>query len=307
MSTLRTVPPGPAVAGPAANPTAGTPPPRTRHPFAGSPRHVAAAVVLVGLLLAAIAAPWLTPHHPTKTSLLIRLQPPVLFGGGWSHPLGTDQLGRDVLARALYGTRVSLSVAIVATLIGAVVGTALGLWAGAYPRSLVDHAVTYLIDLQLSLPFILLAIAAALVFGTSLPVLIALAGLATWPAYARVVRGVALSLREREFVLAARALGASDLRIVLRHVFPNLTAPLIVLATLSVGSIVLFESALSFIGIGIRPPNPSWGVMIAEGREYLSRAPWLALVPSTLLLMLTVSIGVLGDALRDRLDVKTPG
>ena len=153
-----------------------------------------------------------------------RLQPPAFAGGSWNHPLGTDQLGRDVLSRALHGARVSLSVALTATLIGAFAGTALGLWAGTYPRSVVDHQVTYPIDLQLSLPFILLAIAAALVLGTSLPVLIALAGLATWPAYAPVVRGVALSLREREFVLAARAHGASDVRIVLRHVFPNLCA-----------------------------------------------------------------------------------
>lgn len=284
----------------------GTPVARPR-PWPASLRTAAALGVLLALAIASIVGPELTPHGPTQTSLLSRLQPPVFAGGNWAHPLGTDQLGRDVLSRALHGARVSLAVAVVATLLGAVVGTALGLWAGAYPASLVDHAVTYLIDLQLSLPFILLAIAAALVLGTSLPVLIALAGLATWPAYARVVRGVSLSLRERDFVVAARALGASDLRIVVRHVFPNLTAPLIVLATLSVGSIVLFESALSFIGIGIRPPNPSWGVMIAEGREYLSRAPWLTLVPSTLLLLLTVSVGILGDALRDRLDVKTPG
>lgn len=270
-------------------------------------RVVGAVAVLTVLALVAASAPVLAPHSPTASSLLVRLQPPVFAGGDWSHPFGTDALGRDVLSRALFGARVSLMVAGVATLLGAFVGTVLGLLSGTYARSPLDHVVTYLVDVQLSLPFILLAIATSLVLGTSLPVLIGLAALATWPSYARVVRGVVLSLREREFVTAAIALGASDARVMARHLLPNLAAPLIVLATLSVGSIVLFESALSFLGIGIRPPAPSWGVMIAEGREYLARAPWLTLVPSAFLVALTLSVGVLGDALRDRLDVKTPG
>lgn len=296
-STRTTVVAAPAVRAPAER--------RRRSPVPA--RVVAAVAVLTLLALAAAFAPLLTPHAPTASSLLVRLQPPVFAGGDWSHPLGTDALGRDVLSRALFGARVSLMVAGVATLLGAFVGTALGLLSGTYARSPLDHVVTYLVDLQLSLPFILLAIATSLVLGTSMPVLIGLAALATWPSYARVVRGVVLSLREREFVTAAIALGASDARVMARHLLPNLAAPLIVLATLSVGSIVLFESALSFLGIGIRPPAPSWGVMIAEGREYLARAPWLTLVPSAFLVALTLSVGVLGDALRDRLDVKTPG
>jgi len=274
---------------------------------APSARILMALAVVLALVVAALAAPVLTPHPPNATSLLQRLTPPVFAGGSWHHPLGTDQLGRDVLSRALYGARVSLVVAGLATVLGAALGTLLGLAAGIAPRSPVDHTVTYLVDLQLSLPFILLAIATSLVLGTSLTVLVGLAALATWPAYARVVRGVVLSLREREFVLAARALGASEWRLMLRHLLPNLAAPLTVLATLSVGTIVLFESALSFLGIGIRPPTPSWGVMIADGREYLSRAWWLAAVPSSFLVALTLSVGVIGDALRDRLDVKTPG
>lgn len=269
------------------------------------PRVLIALATIAVLVVSAATAPLLTPHDPTSSSLLQRLQPPAFAGGSWTHPLGTDHLGRDVLARSLYGARVSLLVAGIATIVGAVIGTLLGLLAAVRPGSLADHVVTYLIDVQLSLPFILLAIAVALVLGTSLPVLVALAALATWPAYARVVRGVALSLREREFVMAARALGAGEARLMLRHVLPNLAAPLIVLATLSVGSIVLFESALSFIGIGIRPPTPSWGVMIADGREYLARAWWLSIVPSAFLVALTLSVGVVGDALRDRLDVKS--
>lgn len=281
---------------------------RAKGPAARSrpPLRITIALLTISLLIVvASGAPLITPFDPNASALLQRLQPPAFAGGSWTHPLGTDHLGRDVLARSLYGARVSLLVAGVATVLGLVVGTLLGLVAAVRPGSMADHAVTYLIDVQLSLPFILLAIAVALVLGTSLPVLVALAALATWPGYARVVRAVALSLREREFVMAARALGASEARVMLRHLLPNLAAPLTVLATLSVGSIVLFESALSFIGIGIRPPTPSWGVMIADGREYLSRAWWLSIVPSAFLVALTLAVGVLGDALRDRLDVKS--
>lgn len=266
-----------------------------------------AILALLGMLLSASVGPLVAPHHPNATDLRNRLQPPVFAGGEWRHPLGTDQLGRDVLTRSVHGARVSLTVAGVATLLGATLGSLLGLLAAVRAPSWSDQLVTYLIDVQLSLPFILLAIAVALVFGTSLSVLIGLAALATWPTYARVVRGVALSLREREFILAARALGASEARVMLRHLLPNLAAPIIVLATLSFGGIVLFESSLSFIGIGIRPPSPSWGVMIAEGREYLATAWWLSLVPSTFLVSLTLAVGTLGDALRDRIDVKNIG
>jgi peptide/nickel transport system permease protein len=268
-------------------------------------RGVTAAAVVLLLALLAVAAPLIARHDPNAGGLLRRLQPPAFTGGSWTHPLGTDPLGRDVFARTLHGARVSLSIAAIATLVSAAVGTTLGSFAGWGRSGWFDQGVSYLIDVQLSLPFILLAIATTLVLGTSPTVLVALAALAGWPAYARVTRGVALTLREREFVLAARALGASDARIVLRHLLPNLAAPLIVLATLGIGSIVLFESALSFLGIGIRPPQASWGVMIAEGREYLVRAPWLTLVPSAFLVAFTLSVGVLGDVLRDRLDVRT--
>lgn len=266
-----------------------------------------ATLSLTGMLLSALIGPLVAPHAPNATNLRERLQPPVFAGGDWRHPLGTDQLGRDVLTRSLHGARISLMVAGIATLLGATIGSLLGLLAAVRAPSWSDQLVTYVIDVQLSLPFILLAIAVALALGTSLPVLIGLAALATWPAYARVVRGVALSLREREFILAARALGAGEARVMLRHLLPNLAAPIIVLATLTLGGIVLFESSLSFIGIGIRPPNPSWGVMIAEGREYLSIAWWLSLVPSGFLLALTLAVGTLGDALRDRIDVRNIG
>lgn len=273
-----------------------------RHPPA---RATLAGAILAIIVLAAAVGPLLWPIDPTETRLLARLRPPVFAGGDWAHPLGTDQLGRDILARLLHGARISLLVSVTATIVGGSVGTLAGLAAGFAHGRPIDQLVTFLVDLQLALPFILLAIAAALVFGSSLPVLIALGSLAAWPAYARVARGVAMSLREREFVLAAHALGGRDAHVMVRHLLPNLAAPIAVLATLGLGNLILFESALGFLGIGIKPPAPSWGTMIGEGREYLSRAWWLATVPGMALVLVTVSVGVLGDAFRDRLDVRT--
>lgn len=273
-----------------------------RHPPA---RATLAGAILAIIVLAAAVGPLLWPIDPTETRLLARLRPPVFAGGDWAHPLGTDQLGRDILARLLHGARISLLVSVTATIVGGSVGTLAGLAAGFAHGRPIDQLVTFLVDLQLALPFILLAIAAALVFGSSLPVLIALGSLAAWPAYARVARGVAMSLREREFVLAAHALGGRDTHVMVRHLLPNLAAPIAVLATLGLGNLILFESALGFLGIGIKPPAPSWGTMIGEGREYLSRAWWLATVPGMALVLVTVSVGVLGDAFRDRLDVRT--
>ena len=273
-----------------------------RHPPA---RATLAGAILAIIVLAAAVGPLLWPIDPTETRLLARLRPPVFAGGDWAHPLGTDQLGRDILARLLHGARISLLVSVTATIVGGSVGTLAGLAAGFAHGRPIDQLVTFLVDLQLALPFILLAIAAALVFGSSLPVLIALGSLAAWPAYARVARGVAMSLREREFVLAAHALGGRDTHVMVRHLLPNLAAPIAVLATLGLGNLILFESALGFLGIGIKPPAPSWGTMIGEGREYLSRAWWLATVPGMALVLVTVSVGVLGDAFRERLDVRT--
>lgn len=269
------------------------------------PRAALAGAIFLAIVVAAFAGPVLWSMDPTQTRLLARLQPPVFAGGDWQHPLGTDPLGRDILSRLLHGARVSLLISMTATLVGGTVGTLSGLVAGFHAGKPIDHLITFLVDVQLALPFILLAIAAALVFGSSLPVLIVLGALATWPAYTRVARGVAISLREREFVLAARALGGHDVHLMLRHLLPNLAAPIAVLATLSLGNLILFESALGFLGIGIKPPAPSWGTMIGEGREYLSRAWWVATVPGMALVLVTVSVGVLGDTFRDRLDVRT--
>lgn len=270
-------------------------------------KHITPAVrlslgILVGLVLVVTLAAVLAPHDPNQMNLRSRLSPPVWQGGSWDFPLGTDTTGRDLFSRMLYGGQVSLVVGGVATLLGLVLGTCLGIVSG-YMRGWLDQIIMYLVDVQLSLPFLLLAVAVALVLGTSLTVLIFLAALATWPVYTRVVRGVVLSLREREFVVASRAIGATDFHIMRQHLLPNLLAPMLVLATLSVGRIILLESGLSFLGIGVQPPTPSWGNMISEGREYLSSAWWLATMPGMALVLLTMSVGTIGDWLRDLMDV----
>lgn len=259
-------------------------------------------VILLLLVMGVLLANVITSYDPSTINLRERLSPPVWQGGTMDHPLGTDATGRDIFTRILYGGRVSLMVGGVSTLLGLAVGTILGIVAG-FIRGWFDQVVMYLVDVQLSLPFLLLAVAVALVLGTSLTVLIFMAALATWPVYTRVVRGAVLSLREREFVTAARAVGATNLHIMWQHLLPNLIAPLLVLATLSIGRIILLESGLSFLGIGVQPPTPSWGNMINEGREYLSTAWWLAAMPGAALMLLTMAVGTLGDWLRDLMDV----
>lgn len=262
-------------------------------------------VLLVVLVTAVLLADVLAPHDPTSMNLRSRLQPPAFFvteSTSETFLLGTDAIGRDLLSRILYGGRVSLLVGGFATMLGLALGTVSGLVSG-YLGGWVDEIIMYLVDVQLSLPFLLLAVAVALVLGTNLSVLIGLAALATWPLYARVVRGSVLSLRERDFVLAAQAVGGTRWYIIRRHLLPNLLAPVLVLATLSVGRIILLESGLSFLGIGIQPPTPSWGNMINEGREFLSTAWWVSTMPGIALVLLTMAVGIIGDWLRDVMDV----
>ncbi|MDX2140730.1 MAG: ABC transporter permease [Chloroflexota bacterium] len=258
-----------------------------------------ATVVLLIMVLAVVLADFIAPGDPTAQSLRARLTPPLTNP---DYLLGTDGTGRDLLMRLLHGGRVSLLIGITATIIGTVVGVALGVVSG-YARGWVDEVISYVAEVQLSLPFVLLAIAVALVLGRSLAVLIGLAALSTWPLYSRVVRGEVLSLREREFVVAARALGGNSTHIILRHLLPNIAAPILVLATINIGRIILLESGLSFLGIGIQPPTPSWGNMISDGREVLPVAWWISTLPALALMLLTLAIGTLGDWLRDVLDV----
>lgn len=258
--------------------------------------HLSFATLLL-IVFAALFPQVVTDVGPNTPFFSDRLTPP----GDPKFPLGTDDLGRSLLSRVVYGGRASLLIGFFATLFGLALGTMLGVLAG-YAGRTTDHIVMYLVDVQLSLPFLLLAIAIALVLGNSLPILIVIAGLATWPRYARVCRGVVLSLRELDYVLAARAVGAGPLHIVTWHILPGLFAPLMVIVTISMGRVILIESALSFLGIGIKPPTPSWGNMIDQGRSLLGIAWWVSTIPGIALTMLTMSIGTIGDWLRDVLD-----
>ena len=258
--------------------------------------------VLVTVLLAAAFAPWLTPFDPLEQDINQRLKEP-----GWQtaegrvHVLGTDHLGRDILARVIFGSRIALVVGLSAVLISGVLGMAIGLVSG-YFGGKVDDFFMRLADIQLAFPFILLAIAVIGVLGPSLRNIIIVIGVSSWVVYARVVRGEVLSIREREFVQAAIALGSRDGRVVVRHVLPNAFTPWLVVATLDMARVIVIESALSFLGLGVQPPTPTWGGMLADGRVYLSTAWWLATFPGLAILVTVLGINLLGDGLRDTLD-----
>lgn len=259
-------------------------------------------VVVAVVVLTALAAPLVSPFDPIEQHISERLQPP-----GWQdasgrlHPLGTDHLGRDLLARVIFGARPALMVGFAAVVISGMIGMAAGL-IGGYFGALIDDVLMRLADIQLAFPFILLAIAVIGVLGPSLPVIIVVIGVSSWVVYARVVRGTVLSLREREFVQAARALGSGDLRILLRHVLPNALTPWLVVATLDMARVIVIESALSFLGLGVQPPTPTWGGMLADGRVYISTAWWFATFPGLAILVSVLGINLFGDGLRDMLD-----
>ena len=258
--------------------------------------------VVVTVLLAAVFAPWLTPFDPLEQDINQRLKEP-----GWQtaegrvHALGTDHLGRDILARVIFGSRIALVVGLSAVLISGVLGMAIGLVSG-YFGGKVDDFFMRLADIQLAFPFILLAIAVIGVLGPSLRNIIIVIGVSSWVVYARVVRGEVLSIREREFVQAAIALGSRDGRVLVRHVLPNAFTPWLVVATLDMARVIVIESALSFLGLGVQPPTPTWGGMLADGRVYLSTAWWLATFPGLAILVTVLGINLLGDGLRDTLD-----
>jgi peptide/nickel transport system permease protein len=258
--------------------------------------------VIAIMVFVALAAPIIAPHDQASQTLVARLQPTMFHSNGSTdYILGSDQLGRDVLSRLIYGARVSLGIGLFGMVVGLMLGSALGVMAG-FARGFFDDVVMFLVDVQLALPFIIMALAAIAIFGPSLPVLLAIVGIAGWEGFARVSRGMVLSTKENAYVEAARALGASRSRIVVKHIVPNILAPLIVLATLNLTSIILLESTLSFLGIGVQPPMASWGRMIADGREYLNTAWWLAVFPGSAIILVTMSISLFGDWLRDALD-----
>ena len=250
----------------------------------------------------ALAAPWLAPQDPVRQSLRGRLAAPTLDGSdGRAHLLGTDHLGRDVFSRVIYGSRVSLVVGFSAVVVGGLLGSALGIAAG-FASGRVDGVIMTLADAQLAFPFILLAIGIIAVLGPSFPTLIVVIGLSGWVSYARILRSQVLVLRSREFVEAIHALGGSVGRIVLRHVLPNVLSSIVVVATLELARSIVLEATLSFLGLGIQPPTPSWGGMIQEGRDYLDSAWWIATGPGIVLMVTSIVVSRTGDGLRDLLD-----
>ena len=263
----------------------------------------ASAAFMAVVVLAAICAPLVAPYDPTQQSLRERLKAPTVFPeeGRQRHLLGTDQLGRDILSRIIYGSRVSLIVGFAAVLIGGAIGGSLGLLSG-YAGGIVDEIVMLLVDAQLAFPFILLAIGIIAVLGPSFGNLIVIVGLSGWVTYARLVRAQVLTVKEREYVLAIRGLGGSTWRILASHIVPNTLAPFLVVTTLELARTILLESTLSFLGLGIQPPTPSWGGMLNEGRSYLDSAWWISALPGLVLMLTALVVSRVGDWLRDVLD-----
>ena len=258
--------------------------------------------VIAAVVVVAAFAPALAPSDPVKNRLLDRLTPPMWAQGGSArHPLGTDTLGRDVLSRLLHGARISLMVGLAAVLVAGVVGVGLGLVAG-YRGGWADDLLMRLGDIQLAFPVLLLGVAVIAVLGASLANMILVLGASGWVTYARIARGETLSLKERDFVAAARALGAPASHVVARHLLPNVLPSLMVVTTFSVARTIIAEASLSFLGLGLPPPAPSWGAMLDEGRNYITTGWWLALFPGLAILLLVLAINLCGDWLRDALD-----
>jgi len=270
--------------------------------FTAWPPGVLLALLWIGLMLVlALGADLLAPYSYTAFDLKARLQPPIGMGGAFNHALGTDELGRDVLSRLIMSIRMSLLIAFFGTLIAATLGTALGI-AAAHFRGRVESVILVMIDFQASMPFMIIALSVLAFFGNSLLLFVVLMGFHSWERYARIARGLTLAANEQGYASAVRQLGAGSARIYGRHVLPNIASTLIVSMTLTFPEIILLESGLSFLGLGVQPPLTSLGNMVGYGREYITRAPWIMLAPSAVIVLTTLSISMLGDWLRDRLD-----
>ncbi|HET8577237.1 MAG TPA: ABC transporter permease [Methylomirabilota bacterium] len=262
----------------------------------------AGGVILIVAVGAALVAPALAPHDPYAQAVGSRLIPPVWEeGGSWANPLGTDPLGRDLLSRIIYGARISISAGALAVAVSMILGVLMGLVAGYYGGR-ADTAISNLVNLMLAFPFLLLALAAVAVLGPGFRNMVIVLGITGWPIYTRVVRAETLKYREREFILAARALGLGSWRVIWGHVLPNLVNTIIVMASLEVARMIILESFLSFLGLGIQPPTPSWGSMLGEGRVYMFTHWWLAAFPGLAIFITTLGINLFGDGLRDLLD-----
>lgn len=261
-----------------------------------------AILFLVLVAIAAVAAPGVAPHDPNLQSLRMRLRPPAwLPGGDIAHPLGTDPLGRDMLSRIIFGARISMLVGVTTVLIQALIGVTAGIISGYY-RGAVDNVIMRVADVQQAIPFLVLVVAVAAVVGPSMLNTILILGVIGWVTYGRIVRGQVLTLVQLEYVTAAKALGGSDLRIMRRHVLPNLIAPITVVGTLTVSTMILVEASLSFLGLGVPPPAATWGGMVADGRNYLVTAWWVSVLPGTAIFLTVLAINLVGDWLRETLD-----
>jgi len=266
------------------------------------PNFLLPVIVLVIMFLAAVFAPLIAPYDPLQTTLTDRLKPPAFVAGGSpAHLLGTDKLGRDVLSRIIYGARVSLGVSVLVILITSTIGTTLGIL-GGYLGGASDSSLMRITDISLAIPGIVIALLLAVILGPSFTTVVLAISLLGWAPYARLIRGEVLKLRTADFVLQARIIGCSPGRIMLTHIFPNVINPLLILATLSVGLIILVESALSYLGAGVPPPTPTWGSMVADGRSLIDTAWWISFFPGLAIGLVVLSGNFLGDWLRDRLD-----
>jgi peptide/nickel transport system permease protein len=263
---------------------------------------LAAAALLLVIVGVALAAPIIAPHSPVAVDIRHRLAPPAwMEGGAADHLLGTDQVGRDLFSRMIYGGRVSLLIGVAAVLISSTIGVLLGLAAG-YFGSRVDWIIMTMVNVMLTFPFVLLALAVIAVLGPSLLNMVIVLGVADWPLYARVIRVETLAIRERDFITAGRALGMSHLRLIFRQILPNLVSVIIVIATLQVARVIILESFLSFLGLGVQPPTPAWGNMLGEGRVYMLNSWWIAAFPGLAIFVTTLAINLMGNAIRDWLD-----
>jgi ABC-type dipeptide/oligopeptide/nickel transport system permease subunit len=273
--------------------------------FALNPAALTGALILFVVVAAAIAAPWVAPHDPAKQSLLRRFTPPVWqTGGNAAYPLGTDQVGRDVLSRIIHGARVSLVVGVSAVIVSLLVGVTAGLVSG-FIGGKIDTVIGTVVDVTLSFPQILLALAFVAALGPSMVTIIVVLGLTGWERYTRIVRAEVLALREKEFIEAARAIGIGRLRIIFRHILPNVMSSIVVLSTLQVAQAILAEAALSFLGVGSGRAYPTWGQMISLGRDFVTVAWWLPTLPGLAILLTVLAINLVGDRLRDALDPRS--
>lgn len=267
-----------------------------------SPKGLTGFALIVGVILVAVFAPVLAEHDPAKQVLESRLQPPVFAEGGeWNHVLGGDNLGRDIMARVLHGSRTSIMVALLVVLNAMIVGSILGAISG-YFGGLIDAVIMRIADFQLSFPFILVALLMLAILGPGFWTMVFALSVALWVSFARLVRGETLKIRELEYIQAAKSIGVSHVSIIFGHVIPNVLPTIIVLATLDIAAVVLFEAAISFLGLGTQPPTPSWGVMISEGRNYLYENYWMALAPGIAIMTTSIAINLFGDFLRDTYD-----